>query len=837
MYNSQKSFWQLLQEYNGQQKHIEIPTIQRDYAQGRDTKEALTIRKSFLENIITALESHDGQSLNLDFIYGKEHKIGIEQTEIEQQHLKNMMSSISEYISVLSSQPKIIFNYDQLENHSNNIDCYFIPLDGQQRLTTLFLFHWYLLYRIQNSISKNLIDYLTTLNHFHYKTRPSTEEFIQLICTKEFLTSITSKQKEISANIQSKTNYFSQWDHDPTVLGMLNTLDSIHEKLSSYPEEHLLIFWERLTNCKSPKIVFNYLNVQDIQQDDKLYIKMNARGKQLTLWENFKAALIYSIDKNENLISPGIDWKKNLEIKWYDFFWSLTAINKEDQYVSSEEVDDNYLHYFKIHFLLDSINLLNEQEIKQLRSFNDITVLNIVLTKTNNNPSIFIDHFKFLDWLSNLNTETDEAILSCISPHYFSGKPTSFKSYFNNLSKNTSSLSYPDLAFLYAVRHGVLRFNISPNEIIINHFFTAYCRFISNLIYNQPFDSKDHLSNALQSINAIVDHFNTHSKQKKKDFYERIIVTNQKSNDINFVSDNYKEEINKAELLLKAREHFDHLCLLFSKYENNKYFYGQIRFLLTSLESMDINIFEENGTILNEIFDSFLDTSEDSNLLFRRALLSYEDYLIKGHFSDNKTLIKKNAFGNWREANENWRRIFHKDQQNLLTNLSRDITKYPQRNIAEALKFIILENKKHINDYRYLIIDEPNVMEISQKLEIRPFDKNIYILPKLKLTSQYVEIHSYYLYLKLRQDQYTIAVLNIEIPNIKYWSYGDKNIIDDPYMELLIKEKRYQIHTKYDSGHLLIICDDQERILIHNHEKNYQTLYQDFIYAIKKVIE
>ena len=69
---------------------IEIPIIQRDYAQGREGKEEL--RKNFL----TALrEVVNDKSLELDFVYGS---------------VKNKVLQ---------------------------------PLDGQQRLTTLFLLHWF----------------------------------------------------------------------------------------------------------------------------------------------------------------------------------------------------------------------------------------------------------------------------------------------------------------------------------------------------------------------------------------------------------------------------------------------------------------------------------------------------------------------------------------------------------------------------------------------------------------------------------------------------------------------------------------------------------------------
>lgn len=84
------TFWNFLKENT-----IEIPIIQRDYAQGRLGKENL--RKNFLMDLRNALDNKG--TLKLDFVYGSMEK--------------------------------------------GNLN----PLDGQQRLTTLWLLHWYIALR------------------------------------------------------------------------------------------------------------------------------------------------------------------------------------------------------------------------------------------------------------------------------------------------------------------------------------------------------------------------------------------------------------------------------------------------------------------------------------------------------------------------------------------------------------------------------------------------------------------------------------------------------------------------------------------------------------------
>ena len=85
------TFWGLCNTYD----KIEVPIIQRDYAQGRNTDDVLKLRNKFVNDYLIK-SILKGENIELDFVYGS---ILIEKkNEVEQ---------------------KI-----------------FIPLDGQQRLTT-----------------------------------------------------------------------------------------------------------------------------------------------------------------------------------------------------------------------------------------------------------------------------------------------------------------------------------------------------------------------------------------------------------------------------------------------------------------------------------------------------------------------------------------------------------------------------------------------------------------------------------------------------------------------------------------------------------------------------
>lgn len=112
------TFIEILNKWN-----IIIPVIQRDYAQGRIDEKTNKIRDNFIESVKYNLNNNN--SMTLDFVYGK----------------------------------------------TEGLD--FIPLDGQQRLTTLFLLHWYSIQKHSFGNEDERNNVVSLLGKFSYKTRES----------------------------------------------------------------------------------------------------------------------------------------------------------------------------------------------------------------------------------------------------------------------------------------------------------------------------------------------------------------------------------------------------------------------------------------------------------------------------------------------------------------------------------------------------------------------------------------------------------------------------------------------------------------------------------------
>lgn len=343
MTGNKTTFWNFIQE-----NRIEIPIIQRDYAQGRLGKEYL--RASFLKNLKDALDDklqNSEKELKLDFVYGT----------IEQGRLQ--------------------------------------PLDGQQRLTTLWLLHWYIALRAgklrevivsQEESQKPKVS--EVLSNFTYETRISSREFCEHLCNENNFQSYTCADGSYSDGctsisivdfITTQTWFYSVWKYDPTIQSMLRMLggtkinnkkgediiDGIEELFKETDIGTFETYWQKLA-CNSP-IVFYYLPLKEFGLSDDLYIKMNARGKQLTTLENFKADLIGYIQEMAESEQDNCEWKNLLNAKngipikmdttWTDLFWmNRSELKKID------EIYFAFLNRYILNSLISSGSSANEIE-------------------------------------------------------------------------------------------------------------------------------------------------------------------------------------------------------------------------------------------------------------------------------------------------------------------------------------------------------------------------------------------------------------------------------------------------------------------------------------------
>ena len=481
-------------------KKIEIPKIQRDYAYGRTDKKNERKRNNFLDSLYDAV---NGKPITLDFIYG----------DIKQ--------------NVLT------------------------PLDGQQRLTTLFLLYWYASKKEQVAESET-----SFLKCFSYETRPSARQFCEIITTK----SIEFEAGKTLSELIKDQNWFPlEWQHDATVSSMLVMLDAIQEKFSQVEDLY----------AKLENISFYFLPIENMGLTDDLYIKMNSRGKPLTPFEHFKAEF------EKQLILADVETAKRIGAKidreWTDLLWDYRNSGVGDD--SDNTTDDEFLRYFI--FICNIICYKNGGSPKTSDEFD--LLKEFFTIQGNNDKEKVIENAKILEsffdcWLEDKKSiPIKDFFESFASKEHSVGKIKTnynvnfledcFRNYADIIGKNRRRFTLNQIILLYTFV--LYRQNIS---VVSEDDFRRRLRVINNLILNssdQISDSEDRQGgNRLPAILNQVDSI----------ILKGIIADTDAVGGINFSPTQLEEERLKLEWTAKNPDKAESLFAL----EDNELLYGQI---------------------------------------------------------------------------------------------------------------------------------------------------------------------------------------------------------------------------------------------------------------------
>lgn len=278
-----------------QEGKVRIPKIQRDYVQGRKSQKVDEIRKVFVHTLLLVVKGKRPYT-ELDFVYGSNQKNAFE------------------------------------------------PLDGQQRLTTLFLLHWMMGEKL--SVSGD-----TKRSLFTYETRNTSEEFCDelvqheaMLFVKEAQVKEENRKKKNENNKKDKEeakitpskiikgrDWFKwEWKYDPTIISMLVMIDAIYEEMGKDWEMDMSVCRQNLEH-----ITFNLLNLGEFGLSNELFIKMNARGKQLSDFDKLKSTLEEELQiQQKETDAQGVSlatekdeeiWRTLMDGAWIDFFWHKYA--------------------------------------------------------------------------------------------------------------------------------------------------------------------------------------------------------------------------------------------------------------------------------------------------------------------------------------------------------------------------------------------------------------------------------------------------------------------------------------------------------------------------------
>ena len=550
---------------------FEIPIIQRDYAQGRSDERSKGIRKTFLGSLIAAVENYPQKNIELDFVYGKRNKNKV-------------------YL-----------------------------LDGQQRITTLYLLHWYLAQRLQKPLLLKDVA-------LSYRVRQYADEFTQKISDKSTQIDFTSSIP--SQAICNCTWFFDAWKHDPTVKGMLNTLDTIHELLKDkkISEEH---YWQPL---EEGAVTFYWLDLEEHQLTDELYLKMNARGKQLSNFENFKASLVKRIADNgwEENIQEKESFSFKMDTIYTDLFWGYRG--------GKTIIDEEAMNFFAgMAMIAHALKEKNDYERIEYLYYNPLSV-----TASDFSVGDFELFKKFLDFYSN----TDLSIETPLWDKDF--KANSVKTFFKIFIKDNKSF-YKQRVFFYTIS---LLFKKIEDKAKREDFI----RVVRNIIENVSINSKETFVYAIKLMSELL--------KGVQDIYSYLSKTAIQSN---FASYQVTQEKQKAARIVANPKWKD----LIWEAEEHLMFKGDIGFLLLETEN-DLSLFKKRYEVAKEMFD---------------------ENGVKGKYRENALLIRAlvSRFDNWGLF---WNLNYDSTVYNWKTYILRTV--YKEKDNAITKHFLTLLDKENM---------------------------------------------------------------------------------------------------------------------------------------------
>lgn len=703
---------------------IEIPLIQRDYAQGRDMPKVEDIRRRFVGALKKALINKE--PITLDFVYG------------------------------------------EIDNNRT-----LIPLDGQQRLTTLFLLHWYIARR--EGVSEDKLAFLTK---FSYATRYSAREFCKRLVSPDYQPDFN--RDRLSDEITDQSWMPLDWENDPTISAMLRMIDYIHVMFNNSCNN----LWPRLeAGC----ISFYFLPIKQLGATDDLYIKMNSRGKPLTEFENVKAEWEACIKAISPSIMPQQDAEQlqhrieqKMDLDWTDLLWPYR--NGQTGSSADDVVDDKFIRYLR--FLTDII-YYKDEELKK-NSSDILSIVEDLFRGSEKAPEhlefiergfdcwlhVDIEHL-FNTYLTTTPTASDPQKCVVAAPvNVFAQACYTYGDMNGRTRLFPIGRSVMLYAFLYYLQH---------KETISDIQFARRIRIITNLIKQSEYELReDNMPNLLRQTEYILTHGDVEEGY------------------LSFNANQLAEEHEKAVWLQTHADKADTLCRL----ENHPLLQGAIRVI--GLDHIDFT-------------DRFYSLFACDHSLVNRALLSIGDYAL---LVNNRFQIGSGSA----DFDSSWRAIFSTSQQGIAP--KRDILlallSQSQHFTNDVLQSVIDRYLRETREYdwrHYLVKYDamrPERYGMYFWDEENPHEKRGYSI-LMMWTEKSISGRNYNIFLKALNDRLLCDFPDIGISLGEYAYSGDGSVLKltfaDKYL-YFTDDKLYICHqTPDEQGHTTQTIDMEKPIL------------------------
>ncbi|WP_417814408.1 DUF262 domain-containing protein [Thalassospira alkalitolerans] len=665
---------------------VRIPVIQRDYAQGRADQHI--VRDDFLKSLHDALclpKNDPMLPLDLDFVYG----------------------------SVVNGS--------------------FQPLDGQQRLTTLFLLHWYLAW--VDGFGEDFRERIFTAgrSRFSYEVRPGSRDFINAFAG--YVPNVSAADcQDLVGMITDQPWYFRSWQYDPTIRSALSMLDRMHEVFRKTSG-----LYARIIDEAAPAITFQLLDLEQFDLSDDLYIKMNARGKPLTSFETFKARFERHLESKFQGWHPDLCngtsladfFSHRIDTRWSAFFWPF-----RDKRTAT--FDDAIMNLLRTVIMVTR----GPEAAAIAADLADLRTTARASSYTWFQDRGWLDQDMILALVTLLERWSERAdAFRCYLPDT---RNFDEQGWFQEIITRPSGLTFQQLAQF----SGYTQYLVHSTGEIDSTAFNAWMRVVSNLATNTDYNRTEDLRRSFAGLRDLVPQMND-------------IINHLASPDGDvrgFYRDQVAEERIKAHLIALGNGWPERI----DRAERHTYFRGQIGFLLRcceiDLSEVDAELMRIDATVANDLvglfdhyltcaakmFDDLLEDPMVAGRLWERALLAVGDFLLP--VGPNYSLLTTAQDEAW-----SWKKLLRnaaagevlKDLWDRLDGAA---------SFADSLSSII-DLASGIDPWRDAILATPSVYEYGLYRMFRFYDNGgVYILRKSQMNGKHAELFTYCLYENLKVE-------------------------------------------------------------------------------------
>ncbi len=469
-------------------------------------------------------------------------------------------------------------------------------------------------------------------------------------------------------------NWFKlSWLFDPSVLSMLVMIDEIVKSMGDdFDWADSNIVGEALVCLDN--ITFDFKELEDLGMSDDLYIKMNARGKQLSDFDKMKSTLEeeiqlqkaeeHDVEKQKELLETEKLWRELIDGNWVDLFWkkyaSTIMVNhatnseedKQARIIAARQVET---YMMRLILRLIGIQLFAKSGETELRSKAE------KLNADELNEMFIAYQDQLADWRSNkergevpdnvVRIDFKQLIEDIQHLIVLDAKGGSEDDITAKLSNQVSwegekkNISYFQLLIsekfprdLMAMWHGLIFFlrkhpgNGDASHITLLEDWTRFSRnLLSNNNNNDHIDKEWKLVAVVESLQQLIDeNFNT-------DITDIPLAISKISKTYKQIDNaSLKEEIEKAKLYaLGDNDDASKWRELILKAQGNEYLWGQIRALLDWSKG-DLELFGTYHDRLSHLIEYAKDINDIGKYMLFAAMHAYNENAWR---ADNKLFL------------------------------------------------------------------------------------------------------------------------------------------------------------------------------------------------------